>query len=72
MYHFLIVVKPMWQSLVDVLWTPQKNSVEKSSVVYLQGGPSGREPGLGWLAFWLFHSLPNSAWADGSLAVAAG
>ena len=40
--------------------------------ISIQGGPSGREPGLGLLEFWLLHCLPNSAWADGSLAEAAG
>ena len=28
MYHFLIVVKPIWQSLVDVLWTPRKQRIK--------------------------------------------
>ena len=27
----------------------------------------GDSSGLGWLAFWVFHCLPNSAWADGNL-----
>ena len=36
--------------------------------IILQGGPSGRIVGLGWLWFWLFHPLPGFAWADGKLA----
>ena len=33
--------------------------------------PCSRRPKLGWLLFWLFHYLPNLAWADGNLAEAA-
>ena len=34
----------------------------------LQGDPSGRLAGLGWLWFGLLHHKPGSAWADGKLA----
>ena len=38
----------------------------------IQSVPSARGPGLGWLSFWVFHCLPNSAGANGNLAEAAG
>ena len=34
----------------------------------VKGGPSARIVGLGWLWFWLLHSLPGSAWTDGKLS----
>ena len=34
----------------------------------VQGDPSPGEPWLGWLWFWVFHPLSDSAWADGKLA----
>ena len=36
--------------------------------IAVQGDKSGRGHELGLLWFWMFHFLPNSAWADGNLA----
>ena len=36
------------------------------------GCPKWAETWLCWLGFWVFHYLPDSAWADGNLAEAAG
>ena len=36
------------------------------------GCPKWAETGFCWLWFRVFHCLPNSAWADGNLAEAAG
>ena len=36
--------------------------------ICIQGEPSPLGPALGCLWFWLFHCLPDSAWADESLA----
>ena len=38
---------------------------------FLQGDSSALRPGLGWLEFWVFHPLPNSASADWDLAEVA-
>ena len=38
----------------------------------MQGVPSARAHGLGWLGSWVLHCLANSAWTDGNLAEAAG
>ena len=40
-------------------------------LIGVQGVPSARAPGLGWLGFLVFHCQPYSAWADGNLAEAA-
>ena len=39
-----------------------------TSACFVQGDPSDRIAGLGWLWFWLFHLQPGSAWAHGHLA----
>ena len=62
--------------LTDV-WMGRVNQIGWSSAHFLmgkvwivQGVPTARWPGLGWLGFWVLHCLPYSAWADGNWAEA--
>ena len=44
----------------------------KCKKAHTTGCPKWAEIGLCWLGFRVFHYLPDSAWADGNLAEAAG
>ena len=52
----------------DMSYTQTFGIGEVTAAEFIRGGKSGRGHGFGWLRFWMFHCVPNFAWADGNLA----